>query len=567
MKPPSIWRLLRPYWVSEDKWIAWILVLVVVAANLSLVYITVRINAWNARFYNSLQDKNWHAFIAAIDEFSVLAFSYIFLATFQLYYRQMLEIRWRRWITHDFVSRWLKNNSFYRIQLNRLTDNPDQRIADDLKAMVNLTLTLTLDLLSTVVTLVSFVSILWALSGPLSFVMFDRRVTIPGYMVWAAFAYALVGSFFAQSFGRKLTAINYQQQRFEADFRFLLVRLRENAEQVAFYKGAPAEEENLHGSFGRIRQNWRLIMQYTKRMTLVTNTYGQLANIFPFLAASPRYFSGAMKLGVLFQMADAFGQVSTSLSWFINNYVTLATWRATGNRLREFLATVDAQPVEGGITLKPTPARGAVGTESLNLALPDGQPLAEIGSWNVAPGSRWLIRGPSGSGKSTLMRAMAGLWPFGQGKIDRPADSRQLFLPQQSYLPIGTLKAALCYPSRSDAFSDEDCREVLQTCRLPQIMTQLEESADWSHRLSPGEQQRLAAARALLQKPDYLFLDEATSALDRETEQAVYETLLRRLPRTAFISVAHSEALTPLHTSILDMRAGRRAEMSGAGRG
>jgi putative ATP-binding cassette transporter len=554
MKTPSIWRLLRPYWVSEDKWRAWILLAVVIAANLSIVYINVRLNSWNAEFYNALQKKDFHTFISAIGTFSILAFSYILLATFQIYFRQMLEIRWRRWITYNFVRRWLNDHAFYRIQRDRLADNPDQRIADDLKSLVSNTLALSLDLISTVVTLVSFVSILWALSGPLRFMFLHQNITIPGYMVWVAILYACVGSFFIQFFGRPLTAINYQQQRYEADFRFMLVRLRENAEQVAFYEGAAAEEEQLKGSFARIRQNWALIMQYTKRLTLVTSTYGQLAIIFPILAASPRYFSGALTLGVLFQMSDAFSQVSNSLSWFISNYGNLADWRATANRLREFLRVIEAPELDRGIALETPPGDAPLATQSLALALPNGQPLADIGSWRIDPGSRWLVRGPSGCGKSTLMRAMAGLWPFGSGKIDRPGKGRQLFLPQQSYLPIGTLKAALCYPSQADAFTDEACREALRTCRLPLANHQLDDKADWSHVLSPGEQQRLAAARALLQKPDYLFLDEATSALDRETERAVYEVLLQRLPETAFISVAHSEALTPFHSEFLDVQ-------------
>jgi putative ATP-binding cassette transporter len=403
--------------------------------------------------------------------------------------------------------------------------------------MVSTTLALSLDLLSTVVTLISFVSILWALSGPLSFLLFHRMVTIPGYMVWVAVAYALVGSFFIQFFGKPLTAINYHQQRYEADFRFFLVRLRENAEQVAFYQGSAAEEKNLQTSFGHIRKNWSRIMQYTKRLTLVTSTYGQLAIIFPILAASPRYFAGALTLGVLFQMSNAFGQVSDSLSWFVSNYGTLATWRATTDRLREFLKVIEASEPAGGITVESLPRHAPILAQGLHLALPDGQPLAKIGSWRIAPGSRWLIRGPSGSGKSTLMRAMAGLWPFGKGEIERPAKSHQLFLPQQSYLPIGTLKAALCYPSQTDAFTDKACVEAMQTCRLPFSL----------HHLS------IAAARALLQKPDYLFLDEATSALDRDTERVIYEELLKRLPKTAFISVAHSEALAPLHSHTLDL--------------
>jgi putative ATP-binding cassette transporter len=559
MKSSSIWRLIVPYWISREKWSAWTILLVVIAANLAIVYVNVRINSWNAEFYNALERKNWHVFVSAIGTFSILAFSYILLATFQIYFRQLLEIRWRRWVTHDFVALWLKDNAFYRIQRDHLTDNPDQRIADDLSSMVTTTLSLSLDLLSTVVTLVSFVTILWALSGPLSFALFHVHVTIPGYMVWVAAAYALVGSFFTQLFGRPLAAINYQQQQYEANFRFLLVRLRENAEPVAFYRGAGPEEEKLKGSFAHIRQNWSRIMQYTKRLTLVTSTYGQLAIIFPILAAAPRYFSGALSLGVLFQMSNAFGQVSGSLSWFVNNFATLASWRATMRRLCEFLAAIETPEPRRGITLSTGARDRPVSARGLRLSRPDGRPLADIGKWEITPGSKWLVCGPSGCGKSTLLRAMAGLWPFGGGTIDFPAQRRHLFLPQHSYLPIGTLRSALSYPSPVDAFTTGECHDALQACRFPEESHPLEESADWSHCLSPGEQQRLTAARALLQKPDFLFLDEATSALDRDTERAVYEALFDRLPQTAFISVAHSPEAASLHSSVLDLTAGAAA--------
>jgi putative ATP-binding cassette transporter len=551
VKPPSIWRLICPYWVSEEKGRAWSILFAVIAANLAIVYINVRINSWNAEFYNALQKKDWHTFISALGTFSILAFSYILLATFQIYFRQMLEIRWRRWITHDFVARWLKDNAFYRIQRDGSTDNPDQRIADDLKSMVSTTLALSIDLLSTVVTLVSFVTILWGLSGSLSFHLANHPITIPGYMVWVAFAYALVGSLFIQFFGKPLAAINYQQQRYEADFRFMLVRLRENAEQVAFYRGASTEKEKLTGGFEQIRQNWSRIMQYTKRLTLVTSTYGQIAIIFPILAASPRYFAGTLTLGVLFQMSNAFGQVSSSLSWFIDNYSTLASWRATTNRLREFLRAVE-EPEKGGIDVATNSAGDAFRTDQLSLLLPDGRFLAEAGTVNITPGSRWAIRGPSGSGKSTLLRALANLWPFGTGKIERPT-MRQLFLPQKSYLPIGTLKEALCYPDRVDAFTEKQCGSVLRLCRLPQFENRLHESADWAQQLSPGEQQRIAVARVLLQQPEFLFLDEATNALDAETEELLYDLLFERLPHAALVSVSHNEKIAALHASSIDL--------------
>lgn len=550
MKLPSTWSLLRPYWVSEEKWRARGLLALVVALNLAIVYINVRLNVWNAEFYNALDKRNWPVFRSSLVEFSILAFSFILLATFRIYYRQMLEIRWREWITHRFLEHWLGNRSFYRIERDHLSDNPDQRISEDLRSLVSTSLALSLDLLSTVVTLLSFVTILWTLSGALSFALGTMNIDIPGYMVWAAALYALLGSFVIHKVGKPLVSINYRQQQVEADFRFLMMRLRENAEQIAFYDGAATEDGRLKGSFDRVRENWWLIMRYTKRLIFANSIYGQIAIIFPIMAASPRYFAGAFSLGILMRINDAFGQVSGAFSWFISSYATLADWKATANRLREFRRVIDLPEQSGGIH---TEASTRLATHELSLALPGGAPLAHIGNVTLPAGARWLVRGASGSGKSTLMRSLAGLWPFGTGRIEIPAQARMMFLPQNSYLPIGTLKTALCYPSDAAAFSDEACIEALRLCRLSQYADRLDESTHWARQLSPGEQQRLAFARALLQAPDYLFLDEATSALDIDTEQCLYTTLQNRLPHTALISVAHRESLAAFHVHVLDI--------------
>jgi vitamin B12/bleomycin/antimicrobial peptide transport system ATP-binding/permease protein len=391
---------------------------------------------------------------------------------------------------------------------------------------------------------------------------------IPGYMVWAAALYAVGGSLVMQKFGHPLVSINYQQQRVEADFRFGLIRVRENAEQIAFYDGMDTENTNAKNIFARIRDNWWRIMKYTKRLTFVLSFYGQIAIIFPIMVAAPRYFAGAFTFGVLMQIQQAFGTVSDSFSWFINSYATLVEWRATVNRLREFKRVIGATHLKesvlpatehGGINLHYVDSN-ALTTEGLKLALPNGTALTTIGDVAIRPGSRWLVRGPSGSGKSTLMRALAGLWPFGDGAIDAPVDARMMFIPQQSYLPIGTLKAALAYPSSADTFTDDECREALRVCRLEGYADRLEESAHWTRVLSPGEQQRLAAARVLLHKPDYLFLDEATSALDAENEARLYHLFNERLPKAAIVSVAHRESLAAFHDETLDVaRAEERA--------
>lgn len=560
-RPVSAWSLIKPYWVSSEWKIAWGLLVTIIAINLCVVWINVRLNKWNAEFYNALQSKDVHDFPNLLMQFSALAFAFIILAVYGRYLRQMLGFRWRQWLTDRFLGQWLGDRAFYRIERDRLADNPDQRITDDLQSFATTTLALSLDLLSTVVTLVSFITILWSLAGALTISLGATPIAIPGYMVWAAALYAVVGSLIIQKVGHPLVSINYQQQRVEADFRFGLIRVRENAEQIAFYDGEKTETGNAQNLFMRIRDNWWRVMKYTKRLTFVLSFYGQIAIIFPLVVAAPRYFAGAFSFGVLMQISSAFGTVSNSFSWFINSYSTLVEWRATVNRLREFKRVMRTSHLKE--SLSPATEHGGINlhyvddaklsTSSLKLALPNGNALATIGSVTIEPGSRWLVIGKSGSGKSTFMRALAGLWPFGDGAIDAPVGARMMFVPQTSYLPIGTLKAALTYPATADAFSDEACRDALRACRLEDYVDRLDETAHWTRVLSPGEQQRLAGARVLLHKPDFLFLDEATSALDADNEARLYHLFAERLPKAAIVSIAHRESLAAFHVGTINV--------------
>ncbi|VVE42062.1 ABC transporter ATP-binding protein [Pandoraea communis] len=566
-KHPTAWQLIRPYWISEKRWEGRRLLALVVVLNLAVVFINVRLNAWNAGFYDALDKRDWPVFKSSLAEFAILAFSFIIIATFRTYFRQMLEIRWRQWVTDTNLAKWFAHQAYYRIERDHLADNPDQRISEDIRTLVSSSLALSLDLLTTLVSLFSFITILWTISGAVSFALGGMNITIPGYMVWVAALYAVVGSYFIFKVGRPLVGLSYRQQQVEADFRFLLVRLRESAEQVALYRGEGAELSRLKAAFGAVRDNWWQIMVVTKRLIFANSIYAQIAIVFPIMAAAPRYFAGAFTLGVLMRIIDAFGQVSDGFSWFVNSFATLADWKATVNRLREFTRVIDEPPQvprEGAISIvtassSTSPAYAAT---DLHLALPNGAPLAVAGSFAFTPGSRWLIRGRSGCGKSTMLRALAGLWPFGSGRIEVPANARVLFLSQQSYLPIDTLKAALAFPSPPDTFSDAECRAALTAVNLGQYNDALQTVAHWARRLSGGEQQRIAAARALLQKPDYLFLDEATSALDVETEEAVYEALHAHLPGTMMVSVAHRETLGRFHQHTMTLHATNDIERS-----
>jgi putative ATP-binding cassette transporter len=569
----SAWRLIKPYWVSHDRHKARGLLALVLALNLAIVYVNVRVNTWYATFYDALDKRDLPSFTHLIMVFTVLAFVFIGLSTAQIYFRQMLEFRWRQWLTDVFLEQWLRSRSYYRMERDHIVDNPDQRIAEDLRSMASNTLALSIDLVSTIVTLFSFVTILWVLSGAISVALFGHAVNIPGYMVWAAVLYAIVGSFVIHKVSRRLVDVGYRQQKVEADFRVLLVRVRENAEQIAFYDGGSEEGRRARTAFRAVRNNWREIMRYTKRLVFSSSIYGQVAIIFPLVAAAPKYFAGAFTIGVLMQLNNAFGRVSDSCSWFINSYATLADWRATINRLREFSMRMG----EGDPDRLSREQGTEVAARGLQIFRPDGRALPVPSTFRIEPGERWLIRGPSGAGKSTLLRTLAGLWPHACGELTMPAAQNggdeagrsgrpgggrvrhmALFLPQSTYVPDGTLKAAVCYPDPPEAYSDAECAEVLRLCKLEAYAQQLDAIDAWSRRLSPGERQRLSFARALLLKPDYLFMDESTSSLDIETERHLYETLLSRLPRATVVSVAHRDTLTRFHTH--EMRVGPRAD-------
>jgi putative ATP-binding cassette transporter len=546
----SAWAITRPYWFSEDRWAAWGLLLAVISLNLGIVFINVLLNKWNNTFYNSLQDKNYDVFVQQLFRFTWLAGSYIIVAVYQLYLNQMLQIRWRRWLTERYLGEWLRDTAYYRMQLaGGETDNPDQRIAEDLRLFVTGTLGLGIGGMRAVVTLVSFIAILWGLSGSVTLPVGGFLVTIPGYMVWAALLYAIVGTWLTDRIGRPLVRMNFDRQRYEADFRFGLVRFRENTEGVALYHGEPDELRNFRTRFGSVVRNWWDIMRQQKRLTWFTAGYGQAAIIFPFVVAAPRYFRGEIPLGGLVQTASAFGQVQDSLSFIVSSYTDIAEWRSVVQRLvgfEEALGRVRAQAgVRDGIRREDGDAP-TLTVENVDLALPGGTALISGVNLALARGESALLSGPSGAGKSTLIRAIAGIWPFGRGEIRVPR-GHVLFLPQKPYLPIGTLREVISYPTPTGGFDDQVLREALEAVGLPELAGRLDEAGHWALQLSPGEQQRIAFARALVQKPDWLFLDEATSAVDEAVESRLYQLVHDRLRGTAVLSVGHRSSLRAFH--------------------
>jgi putative ATP-binding cassette transporter len=554
----TIWRLSIPYFRSEDRWPGRILLASVIAIELSLVALQVILNQWYNRFYNTLQDHDWNAFVSAILFFCVIAAIYTVLAVYQLYLNQWLQIRWRRWLTQTYLRQWLHSANHYRMQLlGDTADNPDQRIADDLQMFVQYTLTIGIGLLSSIVTLCSFVVILWTLSAQAPLTLFGARFDIPGYLVWAALIYAVIGTLLTHLIGWRLIPLNFQQQRFEADFRFNLVRTRENAEQIAALGGEAAERERHLNRFGFVVANWLALMQRQKQLTFFTQSYSQASVIFPYIMVSPAYFSGAMQLGGLMQTASAFNSVQNALSYFITAYRQIAEWRAVIARLTGF-----EEAIAAGQAAAVTPpavevvrcGRGAVfAVDRLNVQLPGGEPIVAAEHIAFPAGERVLVTGPSGSGKSTLFRVIAGIWPFGSGRVMVPQGAKVMLVPQRPYFPLATLATAVGFPAEAGTFDDARVAEALVAVGLPQMVGRLGEEAHWNRMLSQGEQQRLAIARALLHAPDYLFLDEATAALDEAAEAALYRLLQDRLKGTTIISIGHRSTLSAFH--------GRRVEL------
>jgi vitamin B12/bleomycin/antimicrobial peptide transport system ATP-binding/permease protein len=542
--------MIRPYWSSDDRWAARGLLLGVVLLTLGMVYLTVLLNQWNNAFYSALQDKNMAAFRGQLFRVTYLITIFIFLAVYQVYLNQMLEIRWRRWLTDRYLRAWLSDDAYYRMQLQATeTDNPDQRIAEDVQLLASHTLGLFTGGLRATVTLVTFVAILWGLSGSLDVAVGEFTIRLPGYMVWVAILYAILGTWVTDWLGRPLVRLNFDRQRYEADFRFSLVRFRENTEGVALYRGEADEFRNFRERFEDVVRNWWGIMLRQKRMTYFTSGYGLGAWIVPSIVAAPRYFRGELGLGGLMQTSQAFQQVQDALSFFVQSYKEIAAWRAVVERLAGFERTLERVHQQATTGLKRVEGRPTQLTVAgVDLYRPDGQPLMANVNLTLRRGDAVLLSGASGSGKSTLIRAIAGIWPFGRGEIRAARDARILFLPQRPYLPIGKLRDVVSYPMPASGVADGALREALEAVGLPQLAGRLDESAHWALQLSPGEQQRIAFARALVQKPEWLFLDEATSAVDEATEQRLYRLVRERLPETTVFSIGHRATLRPFHT-------------------
>ena len=559
-----VWRLSAPYFRSEDKWKARGLLAAIVALNLGAVYMLVLLNEWNRVFYDALQNKDAAVFWTQLARFTYLAFAFIIIAVYRFYLTQLLEVRWRAWMTGDYLQRWLADHAFYKLELARFSasdhsagasDNPDQRIQEDINLFTTYSISLSMGLLNAVVTLVSFVGILWSLSGAFAFNFNGSSYSIPGFMVWMAVLYCVIGSVITHYIGRPQIKLNFQQQKVEADFRHHMVRVREYSESIALDKGEAVERAQLDTRFAAVLANYLQLIKKQKNLVWFTNFFGQAAVVFPFIVAAPRFFSGAIQLGQLMQISSAFGRVQDSLSWLVDNYSALAAWRATTDRLTSFEDNISAIAQQGRaqaatnlIANETQPlAVGILAVSDLSLKLPTGATLLSGVSLRAGPGESILLKGPSGSGKSTLFRALAGIWPFSTGQTQLPPDA--MFIPQRPYFPDGSLRNALAYPQPAAQYDDAALQQALNDALLPQFTSRLDDQDAWSQKLSGGEQQRLAIARVLLKKPRWIFADEATSALDEAAEKTLYDRLLASVKSAqgSLVSIAHRPAVAAFH--------------------
>lgn len=555
----DVWYLTKSYWQSEEKKKAFFLLACIIALTLGVVYMLVLLNQWNNSFYSALQNYDGKKIFDELIHFSWLAAIYILLAVYSYYLQQTLILNWRRWLTTRFIDIWLQNKTYYNLQMfGKDTDNPDQRISEDVRQFVEMTLSFGIGILKAFCTFASFVVILYNLSGSLSFTFMGKTWTINGYMLWASLLYSVIGTYITHIVGRKLVKINFIQQKYEADFRFSMIRLRESAESVAFYRGEAQEGSVFKQRFKMLLDNFWKLVNKQKQLVFLNSGYSQIAIIFPFVVAMNRYLTKEVTLGGLMQVASAFGRVQDSLSYFVDMYSSIAQWQAVVIRLTCFGHHMhDVYQQAERFHVERFAAADVVEVDNMQINLPDGKPLLENISFTLHPGHNVLIKGVSGSGKSTLLRAISGIWPFVDGKIFLPERDKLMFIPQKSYLPLGTLRAALNYPGNKP-IDDTELIYLMDLCQIGYLKDKLDLEADWSHVLSVGEQQRLAFVRAHIQQPQWLFLDEATSALDEDTEANMYSLLQERLQQTTVVSVGHRSTLNKYHELVLRLNKSTR---------
>lgn len=561
----GLFHLITPYWNSEEKKSARLYLAGIITLTIAAVYMTLLLNEWFNSFYSALQNYDSGAVYRGLLRFTGLAFAHIAFAVYSYYLQQRLALRWRKWMTKNYLAKWTGRQMYYRLEMfsQGTADNPDQRISEDINLFTARTLSFMSGLLRSATTIVCFIFVLWNLSEVLSFSAAGQEIHIYGYLVWTALAYSVLGTWITHKVGHRLVSLNYLQQKLEADFRFSMVRLRETAESVAFYNGAAKEESFLSNRFMTLLRNTLFIIKKQKQLSWLTNSYAQIAIIFPFVVAVPRYLSQNISLGGLMQIANCFGKVQDAMSYFVDVYASLAEWQSCAERLLSFdrhIAAIEKETEEksGSLVREETPDKLRLTDVTISVpAMDENKRTREIissASCSIKSGEHVILKGPSGSGKSTLLRTLAGFWPYVKGHISMPAPSEMMFIPQRPYIPMGTSAEAASYPLET---ADKEILSLLLVeCGLSHLMEKPDTEADWSHILSLGEQQKLAFVRVFLRKPKWVFLDEATSAMDEETEEKMYR-LLTALPGTTVISIGHRSTLDKWHNRVLRIENGK----------
>ena len=561
----GLFHLITPYWNSEEKKSARLYLAAIITLTIAAVYMTLLLNEWFNSFYSALQNYDSDAVYRGLLRFTGLAFAHIAFAVYSYYLQQRLALRWRKWMTKNYLAKWTGQQMYYRLEMfsQGTADNPDQRISEDINLFTARTLSFMSGLLRSAMTIVCFIFVLWNLSEVLSFFAGGQEIHIYGYLVWTALAYSVLGTWITHKVGHRLVSLNYLQQKLEADFRFSMVRLRETAESVAFYNGAAKEEAFLSNRFMTLLRNTLFIIKKQKQLSWLTNSYAQIAIIFPFVVAVPRYLSKNISLGGLMQIANCFGKVQDAMSYFVDVYASLAEWQSCAERLLSFdkhIAAIEKETEEksGSLVREETPDRLRLTDVTISVpAMDENKRTREIissAACTIRSGEHVILKGPSGSGKSTLLRTLAGFWPYVKGHISMPASSEMMFIPQKPYIPMGTSAEAASYPL--ETADKEILSPLLMEYGLSHLMEKPDTEADWSHILSLGEQQKLAFVRVFLRKPKWVFLDEATSAMDEETEEKMYR-LLTALPGTTVISIGHRSTLDKWHDRVLRITNGK----------
>ncbi|WP_422010047.1 ABC transporter ATP-binding protein/permease [Reyranella sp.] len=552
------------YWTAPGyRAVAWTLTGGLVLLAVANVGIALWLNIWNRDFFNALDKRDVVELMRLLWVLAAIVGSAGVAVAIQLHVKRRLQINWRSWLSHVTVLRWLNAGRQYQLgMLADEVDNPDGRIAEDIRVSTELAVEFAQSILQCVLQLVTFLSVLWVLSGTMPIRLFGLEFDLPGYMVWAAVAYALVGSLLTYFLGRGLIHAGNIRQSREADFRSGLTRAREHGEGIALMRGEDDERERLRGSLYDLRSAWNVQTRGQGNLSLLTSSLAYLAPIVPLIVALPRYLGGEIALGGLMQTAQAFSSVQWALSWLIDNFPKFAEWRASTDRVVHLhVALSDLEesseaPDDARIVVHPAGDSDRLIMRELGVARPNGQMLVAEAEVEIQRAERVLIRGKSGSGKSTIMRAVAGVWPWGRGAIHLPTGAIT-FMPQKPYFPLGTLRDAMLYPAEPEGgISDDVLRDMLHKVGLDHLRDRLDETERWDHILSGGEQQRVAFARVLVHKPDWIFMDEATSALDEAGQENVMKLLIEELPETSVVSIGHRPGLEVFHTRELTLEAG-----------